>query len=894
MRTTRTIAVSIICMVSAGMLTCAADFPVLDGDRQATIVSTAEPVGYDAHAATDLAAYLKVSTGREFTVVGEDEFQPGAGLFPIYVGICQITREVLGEELAKLDRDGFMIVVEPDRVFLTGPGTFSAFSATCRFLEDYAGMRWLIPGPLGEEVPSHDRIVVSPVHRIEEPLILSRYWSGDKHARVPEGQTEINTVPSLKIGRTWARRQGIMSRYSFHHNLAIVFNPDRFYDDHPEYYALRDGQRTRHEPGSSQIFPCWTEPGTVTAAAQVACEAFDEDPKLEIFSLAPEDWFKPCQCERCQAMVRPDKNWGGYKSDYSDLYYSWVSKVAEEVGKRYPGKLLGTLAYARYIAPPEESIKLNRRIMPYMTFCPAHTNSPEYKKWARKLVEEWGKRVDQTGLYDYAYGHGFILPHIYTHRLQETVQHGYEHGVRGVYAEVYPNWGLDGPKLYLMARIWWNPYCDVDALFDDWNESMFHEAAEPMKKYFTRCEEVEEAYPDTSEGFWIFDHYRGRQFRTYTPAVIEELTGYLDEAARLAQDELIKQRIHFFRKTWDVGVIFANAYWAGEGVRTLIEQQASLEEIAAAMRNMPQPMELEDFQKLVEERLGDDSIAFWPNYELRKIPVPVGGGTTEAYEALAQRLISETVAAAREQGMLRGSALRRAIERRLEQAFGSEGSPAFRDAVAQIRQRALGVAGVVRLEQAPRIDGVVDDAAWSRADRLTDFKLPESTTPATYNTTAKLAHDGENLYVAVECRQFVSSLVAETKADERDGKSYEDDSVEIFLRSADRPETCAQFVINPVGALFDQWDDGTGKETKDRMARDFDCQWATKVYADRWTVELRLPLRELLVVPSSGARLRMNVVRNVVGGAGEVSTWHHEANARSHRALNNQGWAILE
>ncbi len=227
-------------------LPAAADFPVLDGDRQATIVSTAEPVGYDASAATDLAAYLKVSTGREFTVVSEDEFQPGDGSFPIYVGICQVTREVLGAELAEVDRDGFMIIVEPQRVFLTGPGNYSAFSATCRFLEDYAGVRWLIPGPLGEEVPSHDRIVVSPVHRVEEPLILSRYWSGDKHARVPEGQTEISTVDSLKIGRTWARRQGIMPRHSFHHNLASVFNPDRFYDDHPEY--LRAARRQAHPP----------------------------------------------------------------------------------------------------------------------------------------------------------------------------------------------------------------------------------------------------------------------------------------------------------------------------------------------------------------------------------------------------------------------------------------------------------------------------------------------------------------------------------------------------------------------------------------------------------------------------------------------------------------------
>ncbi len=43
---------------------------------------------------------------------------------------------------------------------------------------------------------------------------------------------------------------------------------------------------------------------------------------------------------------------------------------------------------------------------------------------------------------------------------------------------------------------------------------------------------------------------------------------------------------------------------------------------------------------------------------------------------------------------------------------------------------------------------------------------------------------------------------------------------------------------------------------------------------DRWTVELRVPLAELMIVPKPGEVLRMNIIHNVpVGNGAEVSTY---------------------
>ena len=49
---------------------------------------------------------------------------------------------------------------------------------------------------------------------------------------------------------------------------------------------------------------------------------------------------------------------------------------------------------------------------------------------------------------------------------------------------------------------------------------------------------------------------------------------------------VVVDRIAFFRKTWDVTELLARRYWAAREVEELIERQAGLDRIAAAMRAM--------------------------------------------------------------------------------------------------------------------------------------------------------------------------------------------------------------------------------------------------------------------------------------------------------------------
>lgn len=60
-----------------------------------------------------------------------------------------------------------------------------------------------------------------------------------------------------------------------------------------------------------------------------------------------------------------------------------------------------------------------------------------------------------------------------------------------MHAECYPNWGLDGPKLWVLTRLWWDPSQDPQALTREFCRDMFGPGAAGMAAYF-----------ETLEKFW--------------------------------------------------------------------------------------------------------------------------------------------------------------------------------------------------------------------------------------------------------------------------------------------------------------------------------------------------------------------------------------------------------
>lgn len=151
----------------------------------------------------------------------------------------------------------------------------------------------------------------------------------------------------------------------------------------------------------------------------------------------------------------------------------------------------------------------------------------------------------------------------------------------------------------------------------------------------------------------------------------------------------------------------------------------------------------------------------------------------------------------------------------------------------------------------PVIDGVLNDKAWSQAERL-ELRYRTDGAPLRNRTMAYLLCDKDSLYVAVECFDSeMKNLRAEVK--QHNGKVWNDDAVEIFLKPSPSSDMYYQFAINSIGTKYE------GLTFADPVWK-WSWKTAVKTYPDRWVVEAAIPFSTLSSLPSDH-RLGFNLGR---------------------------------
>ncbi len=442
-----------------------------DGTPRAAI---AVPIQCDAQtkaAAELLAKYVKESSGAELPVLAEDGSRDGEFPVTIHVGSDAYVKG-LNLKVEDLDEDGFVIrgVDEGDLV-IAGPTPYGTEFGVCEFLERYVGVRWLMPGADGTDVPERETIEV-PVGEVrQEPVFFSRLFSGVSGPQV-----------------TWARRNRMHGRVSFHHNLQRLVAPEKYGKTHPEFFPVRKGER--YIPANSNTHgwqPCFSAPGLAEEAAKTICAYFDEHPDVESYSLGVVDSSGHCECEKCLAKDPEEKNFLG-RRDCSDRYYGWCNDVVERVLKEHPDKWFGCLAYSEVAQAPSR-VKVNPRIIPYMTYDRMKWIEPELEADGKRMTEVWQAASPVLGWYDYIYGSAYCVPRVWFHKMGDYYRYAQAHGVRALYAEAYPNWG-EGPKLYVSLKLQWDPSRNVDELLREWYvRTVGPDAADDLAAYYAHWED---------------------------------------------------------------------------------------------------------------------------------------------------------------------------------------------------------------------------------------------------------------------------------------------------------------------------------------------------------------------------------------------------------------------
>ena len=514
------------------------------------LVTPDQPTENETAAADLLQTYLRRAFAGQagFEIVRESQ-APAAG-----------TRVLLGATRGAPDiqgvyRDGFVISAGGNQVAIRGGGDPGTFYGASRFLDRHAGIRFYLPGDLFTHVPSHKRIAVPEGVQRENPYTLNSMMSGTGGTSGTGGFTGTN--PRAEEG-AWLKRNAAFRKesvnFSHQHSMFQRFPPEKFAARWPEIYPILGGKRYIPAKAADQGWqPCLTEPKLIDAAIESSIEYFKANATLRYLSFSIQDSHKFCECPRCKAEVAKYPNKG---AGLTALNARFLNAVAERWDRELPAAGIDshkTLVYIAYSdvngVPP---FPLHRAILPVVVFTIGDALIDGHFEPGKETIRKWGAAVKQMGNHDWAQGHLYLIPRIYTgltSRLfrdakAEGLIWGYQH------TESYPNWGLDGAKLWVSARIYWNPDEDEDALWRQFARDLFPGAAESIDRYFAILREL-----------WIkMDQDAERKLRKWSNqfelrseeqrAMARECRRLLDQAARDSRSDPERARVDLFWKSY--------------------------------------------------------------------------------------------------------------------------------------------------------------------------------------------------------------------------------------------------------------------------------------------------------------------------------------------------------
>jgi hypothetical protein len=447
---------------------------VRDGASRFVIVRSANAPASVRTAATELQRYIEQSTGAKLPIAADDT--PPTGPFlslgdtPLARAAGLNARNMAPEGFRLLSRDGNLFIVGFDTAAgekTTEGGTSTGtLNGVYTFLEDYLDVRWLLPGPLGEDVPPRSTVNVPTGDRTENP--------GFRNRRVPYMQNERPAVVE------WSARQklGYSLRLDHGHNWRLVVPPS-LYAQHPEWFAEINGQRP---PVSGDRYKLeTTNPELVEYYAQAAIAAFRRNPALTVFSLSPSDSEGWSTSAASRALY--DRNPHGELS-VTPLILKFYNDVAAIVGRVYPDRKLAGYIYQRFLYPPSAGVP---RLEPNLFLVVASDISYGYQLYRENLRTEWEsimaawsaqtRQISYYDLFNWLDANNGALtppaPEILNFAFPRFVRYGFQ----GVYLYGTQEWSQAAVSNYVLARMAWNPALDANAVCDEFYRRAYGAAA---------------------------------------------------------------------------------------------------------------------------------------------------------------------------------------------------------------------------------------------------------------------------------------------------------------------------------------------------------------------------------------------------------------------------------
>ena len=560
-----------------------------------------EAVGF---AVAELRRYIHQMSGAHLATATSP-----CSLLPIHVG----TRAVLEQRLTDLPAspvgyDGYVLEVRPDRVVVAGDNSRGVLYGVYDVLERL-GCRWYYPTIDAQDpeiVPALDTIEFEPFvaqhaspfkYRVCHPssmiyalrvddalaqvdwaakarynVMLFLLTSMAVHGAAPVTPTsipaqamELEEQPEqhiLSVDAFYAgtseyettgvapacRQRGMLLEGPNH--CMIFLLPNTLFDEHPEWFGMLDGER-RPQGALGPEF-CWSNAEAVATFTDNCIAWLAANPHINVFSCAPNDGGKPCQCPTCAT------------STPSDLYAGVMNELRRKMDAAgLPVELEVLGGYSPVVDPP-----LNVALDPSIRVHWAHWGrrhddwygAPSYG--LRDNIDKWVASDNPLTMVEY-HTDAFATPPIFppvAHAMQRDNDWLVQQGFAGNCSLMFPHeswwaYALNG----WLAISWFYADRPVTDFLDDYCTHYFGAAGEPMRSYHRLL----------SEQMWLGYFCQGQRWsepffapieeaRRAAP-YIEELAALLDRAEQLATSSLDRYRLSRLLATGRVLVLLGRA-----------------------------------------------------------------------------------------------------------------------------------------------------------------------------------------------------------------------------------------------------------------------------------------------------------------------------------------------
>ena len=249
------------------------------------------------------------------------------------------------------------------------------------------------------------------------------------------------------------------------HTLHRLLPPETYFEQHPEYYALRNGVRMKDQL-------CLSNPEVLAHVSNALQLEINKHPQDTYWSVSQMDNYNYCECEKCAHI---DEEEGAHSGS--------IIRFVNEIAKRFPDKVISTLAYQYSRTAPKVTKPLpNVNIM----LCTIEENRAKSLTGTgfEKDLAEWSKISQNILIWDYVinFSH-MVMPFPNWPTLQENIQLFKKYGVNMLFEQGYNHSSSEMQELrcFLLSKWMWDPYLDKTMLMDAFL-SNYYGAAGPIVK----------------------------------------------------------------------------------------------------------------------------------------------------------------------------------------------------------------------------------------------------------------------------------------------------------------------------------------------------------------------------------------------------------------------------